>query len=227
MTNMTTLPGRTRGRVSTIPGALAAAIGGFSALAGANICFAILTSDGHAENTSDYLALVGDNAGLVEFGSALGLLACVLIVPAVWAVVGVLSDERPQLSSIGGWLMSSGYIMGVALSVESLVAVSVAGSSENPSAYIDAVDNGMTIAAVGMYAVFGLGALVGGFVLGVAMLRHSAMPRWCAIALMASEPVRVIGLLSGFDYLTAVASLLLLMSFVGALSDPGSRRRIP
>lgn len=207
-------------RRGSIPGGAVAAVVGPSALAASNVCFALVTADGQSDSTTGYLVVLRTHSLLVEVGSALGLLACILIVPAVWAVVGRLAEGRARLVSVGGWLMASGYVMGVALSVEALVAVSVAGSAESPAAYIDAVDNRTTVTAVALYAVFGLGALVGGLLLGVAMLRRPDVPRWSGIALVASEPVRVIGLLTGVGMLTAVASLLILAGFVGALRGP-------
>lgn len=202
---------------SPIPGGLFAAVAGPAALAASNVCFAVLTFDGHAEDASDHLALVGDNPGLVEAGSALGLIACLFIVPAIWAVAARLHLHRPRLAAAGGWLMGSGYVMGVALSVESLGVLSVSQAAGDPSAFIDAVDNHMSATSMAMYGVFGLGALLGGLVLGVAMLRSPGVPRWCGLALIASEPVRVVGLLTGVDLLTAVASVLILVAFVGVL----------
>lgn len=217
MTTLSAAPS-TRDRTSlTIPGGTLAAIAGPLALAGSNACFAVLTRNGHAQDSRDYLDLVAGNRALVEIGAALGLLACLLIVPAIWAVVGRLRAGGSRLASVGGWLMASGYVMGVALSVEALMAVSVAGSSQSSSGFIDGVDNQGTITATAMYMVFGLGALLGGLILGVAMLRTPGLPRWFGIALIASEPVRVIGLLTGVDALTAVASLLILVSFVGVV----------
>ncbi|MFY0408234.1 hypothetical protein [Solicola sp. PLA-1-18] len=200
-----------------VPGGLAAAVLGATALAASNVCFAILTADGAARDTADYLRLVQGRPLLVEVGAALGLLACLFLVPAVWAVVGRIDEGRARLASVGGWLMSSGYVMGVALSVETLLALSVSASDLSPAGFVDAVDHRTTAVATGMYAVFGIGALLGGLVLGVAMLRDRDVPRWCGVALVASEPVRVAGLLSGVHGLTAVASLLILTSFVAVL----------
>ena len=218
---MTTIETASRERAavtrSPIPGGRLAAVAGPAALAASNVCFAVLTRDGHAESTSDYLALVGDSPGLVELGCALGVVACVFIVPAIWAVAGRLRAHRPRLAAVGGWLMGSGYVAGVALSVESLVVLSVSQASGDPGAFIDAADHQTSATSMAMYGVFGLGALLGGIVLGVAMLRSPEVPRWCGPALIASEPVRVAGLLTGVDVLTAVASLLILVSFVGVL----------
>lgn len=213
----TTYPVATTRDRSTIPGGLVAAVAGPGALAVANACFAVLTSHGHAADSRAYLALVQRHQSLVEIGSAFGLLACLLIVPAVWAVAGRLRAEAPRLASIGGWLMSSGYVMGVALSVESLIVVAVSRSSGDAGAFTDAVDHHLTLTATAMYAVFGIGALLGGLVLGLAMWRSATVPRWCGAALILSEPVRVVGLLLGVDLLTAVASVLILVAFVGTL----------
>lgn len=202
---------------ATIPGAMVAAVLGPLALAASNLCFAVVTADGQAADTAAYLELLREHDTLVEVGSALGLLACLCLVPAVWAVTGRLRELRPRLASTGGWLMGSGYVMGVALSVEALLALSVARSDQSPAGLVDGIDHHMTTTATGMWTVFGIGALLGGLVLGVAMLRRADVPRWCGPALIASEPVRVIGLLSGVEVLTALASVLILLAFVGVL----------
>lgn len=156
---------------SPIPGGLLAAVAGPAALIASNVCFAILTMDGHAEDGEDYLRLVGERPVLVETGAALGLLACLFIVPAVWAVAARLRPQRPRLANTGAWLMASGYVMGVAMSVEALVVVSISRASGDPGIFIDASDRHLTFTSMAMYGIFGLGALLGGVVLGVAMLR--------------------------------------------------------
>lgn len=214
MTTLDTGVGATR---TAIPGGLVAAVGGPLALAISNACFAYLTRDGHAEDTGAYLDLVGAHQGLVEVGAAFGLLACLLLVPAIWAVAARLRDRVPRLASTGAWLMASGYVLAVALSVETLIALSVARSGTSSGGFAAAVDQHTSAVGTAMYVVFGVGALLGGLVLGVAMIRHDSVPLWCGAALIASEPVRVVGLVSGFDLLTAVASLLILAAFLGTL----------
>ncbi|GAB3991708.1 hypothetical protein [Nocardioides marmoraquaticus] len=76
----------------------------------------------------------------------------------------------------------------------------------------------MTPAAIAMYAVFGLGALGGGLVLGIAMLRQrDLVPAWAGWALVASEPVRILGLVLGLPPGPPLASLLIAIAFYGVV----------
>lgn len=65
-----------------------------------------------------------------------------------------------------------------------------------------------------VYAVFGIGGLLGPLVLGVAMLRQrDAYPLWAGLALAASPVVRMGSLALAIHALPAIASLMMAVAF--------------
>ena len=71
----------------------------------------------------------------------------------------------------------------------------------------------------------GVGALAGGLILGIAMLRQGgAIPAWAGWALIASEPVRVVGLVAGIPFGPPAASVLIAAAFAGTLMAARSRK---
>lgn len=185
----------------------------------------LVAAAGPAATGADVVRVAGDNPVLTEVAIATGLLASVLVVPGVWAVAGVLRHRAPRTAAVGAWLTSSAYVLAVALSVETATALGFARSGADPSAYAAAVDGQAPAAMAGAYAAFGLGALVGVLVLGVAALRQGAsVPRWAGWALLLSAPVRVVGLVTGVGAGPVVASLLMAAGFAGVLATRRSQR---
>lgn len=200
-----------------VPFALPAALVGGLALAASNACVALVAGEASLDTTADVVTAAAEHGTLTELTSAFALLASLLLVPATWAVVGGLRRSVPRLAGMGGWLMASGYVMFTALSFESLVVLAVAREGGDPGVLVRAIDEHTSMTSIGAYAVLGLGALVGGVVLGLAMVRHPAVPSWAGWALVVSEPVRVAGLLAGVPWLPVLASLLLTLALVQAL----------
>lgn len=203
---------------SGIPGGVLAAIVGPLVLALCNILVALTPGRDEAEETIDIIAMAGESATLFQVSSAIGLLAAALLVPGIWTVVSRLRVRSPWLSTVGGWMMATGYIMFVVLGIESLIMVAVAQGGD-PASFAVAIDDHTPMAMIGVYAVFGMGALAGGLILGIAMLRQrGAVPTWAGWAMIASEPVRVIGLLTGMSLIgPPLASVLIAVAFAGVL----------
>lgn len=201
-------------RVAQLPGAGIAGIAGAVLLAVTNA----LVGFNPVPDTAGWVRLAADRPVLIAAVVVVGLVTSVLLVPGIWAVTLCLRERSPRWAAVGGWLMASGYVLGVALSADTATALSVAATGGDPAVYVDAVDNHTSVPAFAMYAGFGLGALLGGLVLGIAMLRQrGAVPAWAGWALIACEPVRVIGLLLGIPVLPVVASLLVAVAFAGVV----------
>ncbi|TKV57849.1 hypothetical protein FDO65_17120 [Nakamurella flava] len=204
------------------PGAGVAGVVGALLLAVTNALVAL----NPVEDTAGLLRLLAERPGYGQVTVIVGLLAAVLLVPGIWAFTAQLRGRAPAWSAVGGWLMASGYVLSVALSADTATALSVAATGGDPAVYVDAVDNHTSAAAVVMYAGFGVGALAGGLILGIAMLRQQgAVPAWAGWALIACEPVRVAGLLLGVPWLPAVASMLIAAAFAGTVFAPRWGRR--
>ncbi len=219
----TTAPPAVRG-APTIPGGAVAAVSGALLLAACNVLAGLQPGAG---TTRDLVAWFGENAAFTEALSALGLIAAALLVPGIWAVTQRLHGGAPVLAATGGWLMGTGYLMSTVLSIEALTVLSVLGAGGAPELLAAASDEHAPGTSIAVYSVFGLGALIGTVVLGAAMLRQrGAVPAWAGWALVASAPVRMIGLLTGLTLLgPPLASLLIVVAFVGAFrpASPGRR----
>ncbi|MEH3075100.1 MAG: hypothetical protein PGN11_00235 [Quadrisphaera sp.] len=198
-----------------VPGAAVAAVSGALLLALTN---ALVAAAGPAPDGADVVRVAGEHPVLTEVAVATGLLAALLLVPGTWAVAAVLARRTPRTAAAGAWLTSSAYVLSVALSVETATALGLARSGADPSAYAAAVDRHAPVAMVGTYVVFGLGALVGVLVLGVAAVTQPrTVPLWAGWALVLSAPVRVAALVAGVGAGPVVASLLLAVGFAGVL----------
>lgn len=198
-----------------VPGALVAAVAGPSLLAVTNAVVGFTPGSGDVESTADVVRLAAAEPGLAELHVWTGLLATAFLVPAVWAVAARLAPRTPRLAAVGGWAMATGYVMSLALTVESMTILAVATSGADPTAYATAVDEHTGAASYLLYGVFGLGALGGGLVLGIAMLRQGGwLPLVAGVALIAAEPVRVAGLLVGVPVGPPLASVLIGIAFV-------------
>lgn len=209
-----------------IPGGVFAAIAGAILLALSNALIALLPGYNAIETTEDLVRVLAAHPGLAEAEAATGLLTAALLVPGIWTVASRLSARAPVLAGIGGWLMATGYVFYVVLPTETLTALAVALSGEDPSTFATAIDQFQPATTTALYVVFGLGALAGGLILGIAALRQKgAVPAWAGWALIASEPVRVVGLIAGLGFGPPLASLLIAAGFAGILlTRPAANR---
>lgn len=201
-----------------VPGAIVAAVGGPALLALTNALVAWFPGYADVESTADVVRVLGEEPLLTEVVVLVGLGGAALLFPAIWAVAAVLAPRTPHLAAVGGWLMATGYVMSVVLSTDTATALAVATTGADPATYVEAIDQHLPLSMTLLYGVFGVGALVGGLVLGIAMLRQrGAVPAWAGWALVASEPVRVAGLLLGVQVGPPLASLLILVAFVATI----------
>jgi hypothetical protein len=197
--------------VRPIPLGLVAAVGGGLLLAVTNALVGFGTPP--AETAADVVEAVAARPLLSEIIGGVGLLAVLLLVPGIWAVATALAVRTPRLAAIGGWAMGSGYVLATSLSTETLTTLAVASTGLDPAAYVAALDS-VPLTTTLMYAVFGVGALGGGLVLGIAMLRQGgAVPTVAGWLLVASEPVRVLGLVLGLPVGPPLASVLIAVAF--------------
>lgn len=222
MTTTTRAPERTTTRTAP-PGAAHAAVIGALLLAACNAVSGWVLSRGEYLTTEDFLGLVDAHRTPALVADGTGLIAALLLVPGAWAVAQRLADRSPVLAGIGGWLTSSGYVAFMVLVIEGQVALALLESGGDLSTYVDAMDNHGTVVQLMIYVTFGVGALIGPIVLGVAMLRQrDAYPVWAALALLLSPVVRMGGLVLGLWIAPPVASLMLAVGFAVVLF---SRRR--
>lgn len=207
-----------------IPGAIVAGIGGPLMLALGNALVNFTPGWSDAASTAEVVTVAATHPVLTEVVIGTGILAVLLIVPGIWAVTARLAHRTPRLAAVGGWMMASGYVCALVLSTDSMMALLVASSDLSPEQFGSAVDGQTLVTQVALYSAFGLGALGGGIVLAIAMLRQQGdVPKWAGWLLLASEPIRVAGLMLGIPIGPPLASLLILAAFAAVLL---ARRRV-
>lgn len=212
---------------SPVPGGAPAAIAGAVVLACCNVLSSFAP---HSGSTSDLVAWFGANAVLTEIVAAIGLVAAALLVPGIWAACHRLRARTPILAAVGAWAMATGYLMFTTLSIESLSLLASLSAGADPGLMANASDNHAPTTLTVLYFIFGLGALIGTIVIGVAILRQGgAVPRWAGWAMIISAPVRMIGLFTGLTLVgPPLASVLIAVGFVGVFfgrrgAAPGAR----
>lgn len=199
-----------------VPGAWIAAVGGALALAATNTVVALTWND--VESTADVVQLAADNPGAFQAEIGLGLLTAALLVPGIWAIAARLARRSPVFAALGGWFLGTGYVFGLVLSIESTVLLAVAQSGGDPATVVDALDNHTPVTSLATYVVFGLGALIGSIIIGVAMLRQKgALPVWVGVLMIASPVVRMAGLIAGISFAPTIASLMIAAAFAATL----------
>lgn len=88
----------------------------------------------------------------------------------------------------------------------------------DPAVWIDAMGNHTPFVMMLTTMAFGVGALLGGLILGIVMVRQrGTVPAWAGWALIASVPVRMAGLMLGIPVGPPLAPLLIMAGFAGAL----------
>jgi hypothetical protein len=211
-----------------VPGAIIAGIGGPLVLA---VCNALVNfTPGYAEamTTEEMIEVTRANQGLSEAIIATGLLAVALLVPGVWAVAARLAPGAPVLAAIGGWLMATGYLFANVTSFDSLQRLLISRTDIDIAAFGAAMDEQLSWLQIGTFMVFGFGALVGGIVLGIAMVRQrDRVPLWAGILLLVSEPVRIAGLALGIPIGPPLASVLIAIAFAAVVLRTPRAPRTP
>lgn len=121
----------------------------------------------------------------------LGFIGMLTLVPAVLAVGKVARQESPRLAAIGVALLVPAYIvLGwlVASDAAVLFAVREGLSPDVAGKAYESLHPGMLVAGV----IFVIGHVVGTVLLGCALLRGTAIPRWAAIAVIVSQPLHFV-----------------------------------
>jgi hypothetical protein len=217
MSTTSTTPGETTRlghRPWMVPGAAVAGIGGPLVLAVCNALVNFTPGWAEAMTTEEMVEVMGQSVGISEAIVVTGLLAVALIVPGIWAVAARLAPGAPVLAAIGGWMMATGYVFATVLSFDSLQRLLVAQSGLDVHEYGAAMDAQSSWIVIAVFTIFGFGALLGGIVLAVAMLRQRAqVPLWAGIVMLLSEPVRIAGLALGIPVGPPLASILIAVAF--------------
>ena len=160
------------------------------------------------------LAMVGAHPVLSRVVITAVLLGCLLVVPAVVGVVGLVRGSWAVF--LGGTLVVAGYVCYFGVILTNVLYVAMAespGSQADFAALIDASESQGWTAWV--FLVFVLGNLLGTAVLAVGLLRSARVPRWSGLALLAWPVAHVTGLVVGSELFEVAGALAQAAGFAG------------
>ena len=180
-----------------------------------NATYAWMIRNGGGDETgADALSLAAAGPDLLRLGIVAGMIACLLIIPAVLTALRLARQSR--LAFVGGSLMIAGYVcyFGVLLSNMIIFAMAERGGPiADYAAVIDASQADLSTAWV--FPIFIVGNLLGTVFFAIGLLRSRMVPVWAAILIMLWPPLHVAGLFLGGEVLEVLGAVLQAIGFAG------------
>ena len=180
-----------------------------------NATYAWMIRNGGSDETgADALSLAAAGPDLLRLGIVAGMIACLLIIPAVLTALRLARQSR--LAFVGGSLMIAGYVcyFGVLLSNMIIFAMAERGGPiADYAAVIDASQADLSTAWV--FPIFIVGNLLGTVFFAIGLLRSRMVPVWAAILIMVWPPLHVAGLFLGGEVLEVLGAVLQAIGFAG------------
>ena len=180
-----------------------------------NATYAWMIRNGGSDETgADALSLAAAGPDLLRLGIVAGMIACLLIIPAVLTALRLARQSR--LAFVGGSLMIAGYVcyFGVLLSNMIILAMAERGGPIGDyAAVIDASQADLSTAWV--FPIFIVGNLLGTVFFAIGLLRSRIVPVWAAILIMVWPPLHVAGLFLGGEVLEVLGAVLQAIGFAG------------
>jgi len=180
-----------------------------------NATYAWMIRNGGSDETgADALSLAAAGPDLLRLGIVAGMIACLLIIPAVLTALRLARQSR--LAFVGGSLMIAGYVcyFGVLLSNMIILAMAERGGPiADYAAVIDASQADLSTAWV--FPIFIVGNLLGTVFFAIGLLRSRMVPVWAAILIMVWPPLHVAGLFLGGEVLEVLGAVLQAIGFAG------------
>ncbi len=182
----------------------------------ANMAYLLAIRDGGNEDTgADTLALYAAHPGLVHAAVTGGMLACLLIVPAVLGVFRLAPTSR--LTLVGGSLMIAGYICYFGVLNSSIGTLALALTDGPADAMAQVVEDTQADAwGIWVFLLFAIGNLIGTLLFAIGLLRSRSVPVWAALAIMSWPLLHVIGLaFFGNEVPQVIGAVLQALGFAG------------
>jgi len=180
-----------------------------------NATYAWMIRNGGSDETgADALSLAAAGPDLLRLGIVAGMIACLLIIPAVLTALRLARQSR--LAFVGGSLMIAGYVcyFGVLLSNMIILAMAERGGPiADYAAVIDASQAYLSTAWV--FPIFIVGNLLGTLLFAIGLLRSRTVPMWSAILIMLWPVLHVAGLFLGGEVLEVLGAVLQAIGFAG------------
>ncbi|MDP9219544.1 MAG: hypothetical protein M3P23_03285 [Actinomycetota bacterium] len=149
---------------------------------------------GNDETAKGAILLSVAHPSLEKWGTLAAMLGCLLLIPAVLGAMSLARERAARLSLIGGVLVITGYVCYFGLVFQGLATIALAQHGGATPDHIAVQELTMNQAFfVGPALTFVLGNIVGTFLLGLALLRARAIPKWAGLAIMAWPVLHILG----------------------------------
>ena len=135
-----------------------------------------------------------------------GVIALFTLLPGAWAALQLVGRYSPTLSRVTGAFLVPGYLaLGVLLGMD--VALLAATEIGLPPAEVTALGEQLIRLPSQdlILSIFIVGHIVGVVLLGVVSLRARVMPRFAAIALVVSQPLHLVAVITDSRWLDLLA----------------------
>lgn len=153
------------------------------------IGFAVLPWHPNDETELESLTTTASHLTATQIGDLLAFLGILLMVPATLAVMRAVDRRAPVLGLVGGVLSIAGFVAGMIAVVNDQVVIALADEADLRPAAAAALDSSPAWVLNVVLVVFLAGMMIGGIVLGVALLRAKVVPTWAAVAVLAAPLV--------------------------------------
>jgi hypothetical protein len=170
---------------------------------------AAVASPGLTTSAEAELGSIAANPAQFDVYALALLFSSYLMVPAVFALTGLIGRRRPRLVFAAGVLTQLGLLVAIGdAAVESMYA---AMGRTGDRATMVALSNRYDAATSWVYSIGGLSLILGSALLGVALWRTRSLPRWAAVGF----PVSIVLNIAGF---AAASQPMLTLSYVVLLA---------
>jgi hypothetical protein len=160
----------------------------------------------------DIIRAVDRDPSMTALSDVFAFLGAVLAVPAYLALVAVLRSRTPRLAWLGGTLSAIGWIAVTVTLMTDVLAVEIAHRGPTESLvqlFKDVLSSPFVIALNATASLH----IIGGVLIGVALLRSGLMPRSVAVAATVAPPVHLVANLAGVLWLDAITWVVVAAAF--------------
>ena len=173
-----------------------------------NTGWAMAQADGASDGTgADSLAAAAAHPGLLHNVVLFGMIGALLMIPAALGAARIAGAGR--LSFIGGTLVAAGYVCYLAVLMSDLTTLAMVRVGGPPAEFARVLDTRQEFAAgTWVFLLFVLGNIVGTFLLGLALWRSRAVPRWAGAAIMAWPLLHIAGLVAGVELFEVAGAIV-------------------
>ena len=180
-----------------------------------NATYAWMIRNGGSDETgADALSLAAAGPDLLRLGIVAGMIACLLIIPAVLTALRLARQSR--LAFVGGSLMIAGYVCYFGVLLSNMIILAMAERGGPIADYAAVIDASQAdLSTVWVFPIFIVGNLLGTVLFAIGLLRSRIVPVWAAILIMVWPPLHVAGLFLGGEVLEVLGAVLQAIGFAG------------